>query len=173
MKKHLRGIVNDPPTAMLDSHGNIVTTSKAMEELTLSMYKERLESLQIKEYLKVHKMQREELCGERLKEAQANTTPDWTMQNLEKVLQQLKNNKSRDPLGFAHELFKPQNAGQDLKIAILKLMNQMKSQQKIPEILKYCNITSLYKKKGSKKDFNNYRGIFRVTILRNILDKLI
>ena len=34
-----------------------------------------------------------------------------------------------------------------------------------------CNITSLHKK-GSKRDFDNYRGVFRVEILRSILDRL-
>ena len=53
------------------------------------------------------------------------------------------------------------------------MMNEMKRTQKIPEILKYCNITSLFKNKGSRKEFTNYRGIFRVTVLRSILDKLI
>ena len=34
--------------------------------------------------------------------------------------------------------------------------------------------TSLvYTKKGSRKDLNNYRGIFRVTVLRSIVDRLI
>ena len=36
-----------------------------------------------------------------------------------------------------------------------------------------CNITSLYKNKGSRKDYNNCRGIFRVTVLRSIVDKLL
>ena len=31
----------------------------------------------------------------------------------------------------------------------------------------------MYKNKGSRKEFNNYRGIFRVTTIRNVLDKLI
>ena len=35
-----------------------------------------------------------------------------------------------------------------------------------------CNITSLHKK-NSKKDFSNYRGIFRVAVLRSILDRLL
>ena len=42
-----------------------------------------------------------------------------------------------------------------------------------PDLLKSCNITSIYKNNGSRKEFDNYRGIFRVTILRSILDKLI
>ena len=52
-------------------------------------------------------------------------------------------------------------------------MNQIKSTQVFPDVLKYCNITSLYKSKGSRKEFSNDRGIFRVTVLRSILDKLI
>ena len=95
------------------------------------------------------------------------------MSDLEKVLKQLKNNKSRDPMGLANELFKPINAGEDLKIATLKLVNQIKTTQEFPDILKQCNITSLYKNKGSRKDIENYRGIFRVTILRSIIDKCI
>ena len=89
------------------------------------------------------------------------------------MLKKLKNNKSRDPLGLANELFKPTNAGSDLKKAVLLLMNQIKSTQVFPDVLKYCNITSLYKSKGSRKEFCNYRGILRVTVLRSILDKLI
>ena len=134
---------------------------------------DRLKALEIKEELKVYQVQKEQLCKNRLKEAQAIKTPNWTLDQLSTVLKQLKNNKSCDPLGFANELFKPPNAGKDLKVATLQLMNQIKTTQSIPDILKYCNITSLYKNKGSKKDFSNYRGIFRVTILRSILDKLI
>ena len=46
----------------------------------------------------------------------------------------LKNNKSRDPLGFPNKLFKTVNAGDDLKCAILIMMNKIKRTQKF---LKY------------------------------------
>ena len=36
-----------------------------------------------------------------------------------------------------------------------------------------CDISSIYKRKGSRNSFNSYRGIFRVTIFRSILDRLI
>ena len=121
----------------------------------------------------MHQEQRETICDQRLQEAQTNITPDWTIEDLDIVLKQLKTNKSRDPLGLANELFKPSNAGSDLKIATLKMMNNIKTQQTVPDVLKACTISSLYKKKGSRKEFSNYRGIFRVTILRSILDRLI
>lgn len=50
-------------------------------------------------------------------------------------------------------------------------MNLIKSKQTYPKILQKCNITSIHKKK-SNKHFENYRGIFRVHILRSILDRL-
>ena len=158
---------------MVDPSGNLVTTNKASEKLSLQLYKERLTGHEMKPSLNLYKVQRESLFEQRLKEAQHNKTPDWTEDDINDVLKQLKNNKSRDPLGYCNELFKPNNAGQDLKHAALKMSNKIKNSQTFPEALKYSNITSLYKNKGSRKDFNNYRGIFRVTILRSILDKLI
>ena len=95
------------------------------------------------------------------------------MSDLDVVLRQLKNNKSRDPMQFSNELFKPENVGVDLKEACLKMSNEIKRQQVFPEALGLCNVTSLYKNKGSRKDYDNYRRIFRVTTIQNILDKLI
>ena len=46
------------------------------------------------------------------------------MKHLEKVLKYLKKDKSRDPLGYCNELFSPEVAGDDLKLALLKMMSQ-------------------------------------------------
>ena len=75
--------------------------------------------------------------------------------------------------GYANELFKSEVTGKDIKIAILKLMNKIKDQQVIPKSMQICNIPSIYKNKGPQKKLNSYKGIFRVTVLRNILDRLI
>ena len=48
LKKKLRGRYNEPPTAMLDEQGNLVTGSKALEGLTINMYINRLKVLNIK-----------------------------------------------------------------------------------------------------------------------------
>ena len=52
-------------------------------------------------------------------------------------------------------------------------MNRIKQEQKYPEVLELCDITSIYKNKGVRNSFENYRGIFRVPIFRSILDRLI
>ena len=108
-----------------------------------------------------------------MKLAQKKKKAPWTMEDLDKVLKYLKDNKSRDPFGLANELFKKNAAGDDLKCAVLKLLNRIKSEQKYPEALEICDITSIYKLRGNINDFNSYRGIFRVPIIRTILDRLI
>ena len=64
------------------------------------------------------------------------------MVDLEIVLDKLKEKKSRDPNGLANELFKKDAARDDLKFAILKLTNIIKNEQKYPNCLEICNITS-------------------------------
>ena len=85
----------------------------------------------------------------------------------------MKTNKSRDALGYLNELFKPNVIGSDLKLALLKLMNKIKQNQEYPKCLELCNITSIFKPKGSINDFSQYRGIFRVLVFRSILERLI
>ena len=173
LKKKLFPNSRDPPTAMLDPEGNLVTCEKKVEELELNEYKRRLQNRPMKDSLAELKNEKEELCKLRLNLAKQNKTPDWTIDQLEKVLKGLKSNKSRDPIGLANEIFKPGVAGDDLKLAILKLMNRMKKDQCFPDSLEPCNITSIWKRKSSRNDFDNYRGIFRLTIFRSILDRLI
>ena len=94
------------------------------------------------------------------------------MDDLDMVLNHLKKNASRDRHGYANEIFRPEVAGKDLKVALLSLMNHIKKLQVIPDVMKLCNISSIWKRIGPKNEFNSYRGIFRITVLRNILDRL-
>ena len=56
---------------------------------------------------------------------------------------------------------------------MLKMVNRIKKEGKMPEVLQHCNISSIFKNKGAKSDFSAYRGIFRVTVMRYIVDRLI
>ena len=173
MKKRIFPKNNDPPSAMLDKDGNIITSKKEIEKRAIDVYTDRLKANQINEHLKDYEQTANKLCEARLKLSKLNVTEPWSMEDLEKATSDLENGKARDALDYANELFKKEVAGTDLKEAVLKLMNLIKSKQKYPECLEPCNITSLYKHKGSHKDFNNYRGVFRVTVFRSILDRLI
>ena len=88
------------------------------------------------------------------------------------VLQHLKKGKSRDPNDLSNEIFHIDNAGDDLKNAILVLLYKIKVQAVFPQAFEGCNINSIYKK-GKRNNFYNYCGIFRQTVLRCILDRMI
>ena len=171
LKNKLRKKINNVPTAMVDKGGNLVTTSEGIKKLTMDHFKKVLENRPMKPELEEYKKEREELCDKRMKLASKNKTPDWTSEDVKFVVKNLKKKKSRDPLGYSNELI--QCGGEDMTRAIVHLVNKIKKQQVVPHCLKPCNITSLYKNKGSRKDLNQYRGIFRVTVFRNILDRLI
>ena len=171
LKKKLSGKQSNPPSAVLDQQGNLSTTNDQIKEATLNHFKKVLENRPIKEGLEKHKEEREKLCEQRIEKAKKNVTPNWKKEDVVLVVKQLKKKKSRDPDGYSNELI--QNGGEDLTLAILKMMNNIKKQQKFPECLQPCNITSLFKNKGKKQDLNNHRGVFRVSVFRNIMDKLI
>jgi hypothetical protein len=138
----------DPPTAMKDLNGNLQTSPEEIEKIALHTYKERLKNRPMREDLINMQKDKEDLCQLRLDAARKNKTAPWTMQQLEVVLNYLNKNKSRDPLGFANEIFRPDIAGQDLKIAVLKLINRIKAEQIYPEVLELCDISSIFKNKG-------------------------
>ena len=66
-----------------------------------------LENRTIKEDLKDHQKAREELVKKRMEIASLNKTEDWTMEDLNIVLKDLKTNKIRDALGLGCSLVDP------------------------------------------------------------------
>ena len=171
LKKKICPKSRDPPAAMFSSKGDLLTNKKDIEERAVEVYTDRLKPNKIVEHLESYEETENKLCELRLKISKLNKTEPWTNEDLEQVIKDLDKDKSRDAIGHANEIFKC--AGCDLKLAVLRLMNHIKSKHELPEVLQYCNITSIYKHKGSHKDFNNYRGVFRVTVLRSVLDRLI
>ena len=63
--------------------------------------------------------------------------------------------------------------GTDGKASLLLLLNQAKKEMLVPCQLDLSDVTVLYKNKGSRQDVTNWRGIFKLPILRNILDRMI
>ena len=131
-----------------------------------------LASRPIKDSLQGLQKDKEGMSNERVKISSKNKSNPWTVEELEEVLKYLKKGKARDPNDHANEIYKMEIAGDDVKNAILVLMNKIKEQIVYPYALEACNLTSIYKK-GKRNIFDNYRGVFRLTILRSILDRLI
>ena len=148
LKKKLCPQSQEPPSTFLDSAGNLLTNEKAIENRALEVYTKRLEGNNRIEDLKYLEETTNKLCETRLKQCKQNITAPWDMEDLKYVLKNLKKNKSRDADGYANELFMLSVAGDDLLLAVLKLLNKIKEKQEFPDALEKCNITSLHKKKS-------------------------
>ena len=159
--------------AKRDSKGNLITSPLLLKKLYMDTYKERLRSREMKPELADIYCLKSELWDLKLKELEETKTSKWTIEDLDRVLKDLKTNKTRDPHGFINELFKPGVLGDDLKLAMLHLFNSIKQEQKLPRFMQFANITTIYKRKGSRQEMDNDRGIFVVSVLRMILDSLI
>jgi hypothetical protein len=103
----------------------------------------------------------------------SNISDPWSMEDLQRILKKLKNNKTRDPSGYLNEVFKPGVIGRDLANGLLNFINGTKSSLYIPEMLRLANISTIYKNKGSRQDLKNDRGIFGLSVLRSITDKMV
>ena len=64
----------DPPVAILDKHGNLVTADKAIENRVLEVYTERLEPNEINKHLKSFEEAVNKLCEARLERTSINKT---------------------------------------------------------------------------------------------------
>ena len=93
--------------------------------------------------------------------------------NLRNTLKSLKKNKSRDPNGLINEVFSERVMGKDLEYAVLQFINGIKREFFIPHKLQMANITTIYKKKGSKNNLENDHGIFSLSVFRKIIDRLV
>ena len=172
LKRKMRPKSQDAQSAILDKSGNLLTSDKSLQKRALEVFEEGLKGNQMEEHLKDLEHDKNTLCEIRVNITKSNKTEPWSMKDLMDVLKYLKNDKCRDPGGYGNELFKEDTAGSDLILGVLKLMNVIKKKQSYPHCFENYNVTALHKKK-SKKDLENYRGVFRVPILRSILDRLI
>ena len=173
LKKKLTPSNYDPPTAMKDTDGNLLTAENDILKEATNQYKKVFEDKPMDDSVKHLKSQREALCMKRLEAARQNKTPAWSTEDVKFVLKSLKPKISKDPYDMPNEVFLLSNAGEDLILAITVLMNQIKDQQVFPECLRLCNVTNAFKNKGDRGSFDSYRGLFRTPVLRNILDKLL
>ena len=173
LKQKLHPAAVDPPLAKKDKAGNLVTSPEAIKNLYIEEYISRLKNRDMKPELLDLYFLKTELWMSRLNYLKNVKSAPWKIENLEKVLKGLKNNKCMDPVGMINEIFKEGCIGHDLKEALLMLFNGIKENQVIPPIMTLSNISTIFKNKGSRLELDNDRGIFILTVMKKILDKLI
>ena len=171
MKKKLFPKISDAPFAVYNSDDHLVTSSGDILSVMKEEFAHRLRNREISpEYAELKEI-KEYLCKLRLQITKQATFYPWTMKELKTAISKLKNNKCRDPHGHINEIYKA--LGTDGLASLLVLLNRIKEELIVPNNLKMSNVSTIYKGKGSKKNVVNLRGIFKLPIIRNILDKLI
>ena len=135
-------------------------------------YKQRLRSRPLRPDLGDLKERRNEIFEMHLRLAEETESSPWNMADLEKALDDLKNNKARDHAGYVNEIFKKDVIGEDLKKSLLLMFNRLKLARMIAVFMRYSNITTVHKR-GSLNELDNERGIFRVDVVRSILMRII
>lgn len=173
LKKNYPKCKTQVPVGKKDKFGNIVTNHEGLKELYLQTYMHRLRNRPMKQDFQKMKGYKDDLFDLRLKLAGSSKSLPWTMEDLECILKNLKSGKSRDPNGWVNEIFGNEVAGMSLKKSMLILFNKIKSENYIPDFIRYADVATIYKGKGEKCNLENDRGIFLVTTFRSILMRLI
>ena len=173
LKKKLQLGTPNVPTAKKDKSGNLVTTKNGLLALYKQTYMERLSPKDIKPEYDALKNLKENLFQLRYQLARQDKSKPWEVKDIEKICKALKNSKARDECGLVYELFKQPYAGQDIFKSLTKLFNLIKYEVEVPDFFELMSITSLYKNKGLKSDLSNERGIFGISKVRSIFEKLI
>ena len=119
-----------------------------IKDLYLNTYKKRLSpAIIVRSYGDIFHLKMELWISRNMK-MRSVKTEKWSLSQLETSLKRLKNNKTKDPHGMINELLKEGYLGFDLKSALVLLLNEVKEHMKIPDFMKWANITSIFKRKG-------------------------
>ena len=95
------------PIAKKNHKGELVSHPKEIRKLLGKEYKQRLRNRPMRPDLGDIETRRNKIFKMKLKLAEGHSSPPWKMPDMEKALNGLKNNKSRDHEGYINKNFKP------------------------------------------------------------------
>ena len=156
---------------VVDSFGNEITDENSIRQEYKNEFKFRLRKRSIAEELKDYEKLNNLLCEAVLQNSKGNSSPEFTMEEMEVVLKELKTGKCIDPLGFVREMFI--NGGEALTQSLLQMANSLKRMKSVPVNWSKMCIQTLKKKTGSTRKLSSYCGIFLVPVLSIIFEKLL
>ena len=160
------------PTAKRNHKGRIISAPGELKKLLAKEYKDRLRLRPFRPDMKNMKKRKTKIFKLKMRLAKKNNSSEYTMENLEAALNNLKRKKSRDSDGLINEIFKLDVIGINLKKSLLVMFQKLKKEKLIPMLMNFANITTV-PKSGSRMELKNERGIFRVSVVRSILMRMI
>ena len=154
--------------AKKNHNGRLISSPKELMQTLKKEYKDRLRPRKCKEELKEHMFNEHKTAQLKLSKAWTNKSPEFDMIELDKAIKDLNTGRARDPSGLCAELFKINVMGANLKKSLLIILNSIKEEGIVPDIMRDAIITTI-PKNGSRFELKNKRGIFKLSVLRSIL----
>ena len=93
-----------------------------------------------------------------------------TLHEVKIAIRAMKSNKAPGPDGIPSEIWK---SSETLAEHLHTLLQHVWEKEDVPQQFKDANIVTIWKRKGSKSDCNNYRGISLLAIAGKILGKVL
>ena len=160
--------------AVKSKQGDTLTSTTQIKERYIEYYKELLKGREEKEDYKLFNSkinQNFSIYSQLLCYDKEPINSDFTLKELETAIKNMKKAKSPGPDEIYNEVVI--NAGKNLKLNILDMLNTFWKEEQIPDELYKLNIKSLYKGKGDANNLENQRGIFLGNIIVKLYEKLI
>ena len=112
------------PVAKKNSKGQIISNREELKSIYLDNFAFRMRSRPILPHLKNYQQEIESRFENILRITKHKKVPDWSIEELNKVLKTLKKGQSEDTMGIVNEILMPQNIGLDLKQSLLLFFNK-------------------------------------------------
>ena len=113
-------------TGKINHQGVLVTSPEDIKSLIYKEYNERLRARPQHPNMKEIFEAKNKAFESKIAEAKSVKTPDWTMSQLNEVLENVCKNKAQDPEGLNRLIFHTNYIGSNLKESLLVLFNKIK-----------------------------------------------
>ena len=152
-------------------NGDEICGDNAIKEAYRQEFLKRLRHNKIDDKYANYEVLTNLLCELYATAAKSMLSPDFTFEEAMTAIKSLRNKKAPGCDQVTNEILK--NAGDGLVEEMVEVINNIKKSSKSPDEWNKVLITTLFKKKGSKKDLINYRGVFLTSCISKLCEKLI
>ena len=155
-------------TSVILDNGDEVFGDEAVKEAYKIEFENRLEHITMQHEYRGFEEITNALCELYVSAAKTVGTPDFTTEEVSKVIATLKDKKAAE---IPNEIYK--HAGTGLITEITRVLNWIKNNVNTPKQWNKVLIATLFKNKGSKKNLVNFRGVFLTASLSKLFEKLV
>ena len=146
----------DLPHSVLEHVGNDITDVNNILNQYQNEFVHRLRKREIKGHFRGFEKLQNSLCLSRLQSCKDIISSDFTMDELNQVINKLSGGKCADPAGYIREIFIC--GGKNFRRSVLDMINKIKHSQAPPTMWNKMWVTTIKKKNGSINNLNSYRG---------------